>query len=100
MHLNLNPSSLLMFTGSNMQVIQVCFRFACKQFQYICLLTAFSVSGYNKKDVGSEGRGYLWKADDKNEEDEEEQRQSLWGEEEYSVIAWGWTDRLVSGNGW
>ncbi|NWW99647.1 EI2BE factor, partial [Caloenas nicobarica] len=35
--------------------------------------------GYNKKDVGSEGRGYLWKADDKNEEDEEEQRQSLWG---------------------
>uniref|UniRef100_A0A8C0V0D3 Translation initiation factor eIF2B subunit epsilon n=1 Tax=Cyanistes caeruleus TaxID=156563 RepID=A0A8C0V0D3_CYACU len=39
------------------------------------------LKGYNKKDVGSEGRGYLWKADDKNEEDEEEQRQSLWGEE-------------------
>ncbi|NXU76236.1 EI2BE factor, partial [Oreotrochilus melanogaster] len=40
--------------------------------------------GYNKKDVGSEGRGYLWKADDKNEEDEEEQRQSLWGPAIYS----------------
>ncbi|OXB62107.1 hypothetical protein ASZ78_010512, partial [Callipepla squamata] len=38
------------------------------------------LKGYNKKDVGSEGRGYLWKADDKNEDDEE-QRQSLWGEE-------------------
>ncbi|XP_055579715.1 translation initiation factor eIF-2B subunit epsilon [Falco cherrug] len=37
------------------------------------------LKGYNKKDVGSEGRGYLWKANDKNEEDEEEQRQSLWG---------------------
>lgn len=36
------------------------------------------LKGYNKKDVGSEGRGYLWKADDKNEDDEE-QRQSLWG---------------------
>ncbi|KAK2538417.1 Eif2b5 [Columba guinea] len=36
------------------------------------------LKGYNKKDVGSEGRGYLWKADDKNEDDEEEQRQSLW----------------------
>uniref|UniRef100_A0A669PTR4 Translation initiation factor eIF2B subunit epsilon n=1 Tax=Phasianus colchicus TaxID=9054 RepID=A0A669PTR4_PHACC len=35
------------------------------------------LKGYNKKDVGSEGRGYLWKADDKNEDDEE-QRQSLW----------------------
>lgn len=38
--------------------------------------------------MGSEGRGYLWKADDKNEDDEE-QRQSLWGENEFSVINLG-----------
>lgn len=38
--------------------------------------------------MGSEGRGYLWKADDKNEDDEE-QRQSLWGEKEFSVINLG-----------
>ncbi|XP_048720064.2 translation initiation factor eIF2B subunit epsilon [Caretta caretta] len=37
------------------------------------------LKGYNKAEVGSEGRGYLWKADDENEADEEEQRQSLWG---------------------
>lgn len=73
-----------------MQVVPVCFRFACKQSQYIH--TADSFSGYNKKDVGSEGRGYLWKADDKNEEDEEEQRQSLWGEEKFSVVTWGQID--------
>lgn len=70
-----------------MQVIPVYFRFACKQIQYIHTLIADSFAGYNKKDVGSEGRGYLWKADDKNEEDEEEQRQSLWGEEKFSVVA-------------
>lgn len=61
------------------------------------LLIAVSFSGYNKKDVGSEGKGYLWKADDKNEEDEEEQRQSLWGKEEFSVITWEWADRLCIG---
>lgn len=80
-----------------MQFILVYFRFACKLMQYIYLLITVSFSGYNKKDVGSEGRGYLWKADDKNEEDEEEQRQSLWGEEKFSVVTWGWTDRPVSG---
>ncbi|XP_039344682.1 translation initiation factor eIF-2B subunit epsilon [Mauremys reevesii] len=37
------------------------------------------LKGYNKAEVGSEGRGYLWKADDENEADEEEQRQNLWG---------------------
>lgn len=62
-----------------MQVLPVRFRFTPKQVQYIYLLIAVSFSGYNRKDVGSEGKGYLWKADDKNEEDEEEQRQSLWG---------------------
>lgn len=72
-----------------MQVIPVYLRFACKQIQYIYLLITVSFSGYNKRDVGSEGRGYLWKADDKNEEDEEEQRQSLWGEEKFSVVTWG-----------
>lgn len=77
-----------------MQVIPVCFRFASKQIQYIHTLIADSFSGYNKKDVGSEGRGYLWKADDKNEEDEEEQRQSLWGEEKFNVVTWGRIDVL------
>uniref|UniRef100_A0A8B9BKZ1 Translation initiation factor eIF2B subunit epsilon n=1 Tax=Anser brachyrhynchus TaxID=132585 RepID=A0A8B9BKZ1_9AVES len=56
------------------------------------------LKGYNKKDVGSEGKGYLWKADDKNEEDEEEQRQSLWGKEEFRVVTWGWADRLFFQN--
>ncbi|XP_015263214.1 PREDICTED: translation initiation factor eIF-2B subunit epsilon [Gekko japonicus] len=37
------------------------------------------LKGYNAAEVGSEGRGYLWKADSKNDVDEEEQRQSLWG---------------------
>ncbi|XP_066476115.1 translation initiation factor eIF2B subunit epsilon [Tiliqua scincoides] len=37
------------------------------------------LKGYNVAEVGSEGRGYLWKADNEDEEDEEEQRQSLWG---------------------
>uniref|UniRef100_K7G635 Translation initiation factor eIF2B subunit epsilon n=1 Tax=Pelodiscus sinensis TaxID=13735 RepID=K7G635_PELSI len=37
------------------------------------------LKGYNKAEVGSEGRGYLWKAADGSEADEEEQRQSLWG---------------------
>lgn len=80
-----------------MQVLPVRFRFTPKQVQYIYLLIAVSFSGYNKKDVGSEGKGYLWKADDKNEEDEEEQRQSLWGKEEFSVITWEWADRLCIG---
>lgn len=77
-----------------MRVLPVCFWFTHKQVQYIYLLIAVSFSGYNKKDVGSEGKGYLWKADDKNEEDEEEQRQSLWGKEEFSVVTCGWADRL------
>uniref|UniRef100_A0A8D0L9F8 Translation initiation factor eIF2B subunit epsilon n=1 Tax=Sphenodon punctatus TaxID=8508 RepID=A0A8D0L9F8_SPHPU len=40
------------------------------------------LKGYNEAEVGAEGRGYLWKAEDENEvevEEEEEQRQSLWG---------------------
>lgn len=74
-------------------LLQVC----CEQIQYIYLLIADSFPGYNKKVVGSEGRGYLWKADDKNEEEEEEQRQSLWGEEKFSVLTWEWTDRPASG---
>ncbi|XP_019358948.1 PREDICTED: translation initiation factor eIF-2B subunit epsilon [Gavialis gangeticus] len=37
------------------------------------------LKGYNKLEVGSEGRGYLWRAANENEVDEEEQRQSLWG---------------------
>ncbi|XP_013912866.1 PREDICTED: translation initiation factor eIF-2B subunit epsilon [Thamnophis sirtalis] len=35
--------------------------------------------GYNTEEVGLEGRGYLWKAADENEADQEEQRHSLWG---------------------
>ncbi|XP_029471676.1 translation initiation factor eIF-2B subunit epsilon [Rhinatrema bivittatum] len=37
------------------------------------------VKGYNKMEVGSEGKGYIWKEIDMSEEDEEEIRQSLWG---------------------
>ncbi|KAJ6651969.1 hypothetical protein lerEdw1_015866 [Lerista edwardsae] len=37
------------------------------------------LKGYNMAEVGSEGRGYLWKAESENDVDEEEQRQSLWG---------------------
>uniref|UniRef100_A0ACB8FB87 Translation initiation factor eIF-2B subunit epsilon n=1 Tax=Sphaerodactylus townsendi TaxID=933632 RepID=A0ACB8FB87_9SAUR len=37
------------------------------------------LKGYNVAEVGSEGRGYLWKADSKNDVDGEEQRHSLWG---------------------
>ncbi|XP_061493488.1 translation initiation factor eIF-2B subunit epsilon [Rhineura floridana] len=37
------------------------------------------LKGYSAADVGSEGRGYLWKADDENDVDQMEQRQSLWG---------------------
>lgn len=36
--------------------------------------------GYNPAEVGVAGRGYLWKAPDVNVEEEEELRQSLWGE--------------------
>ncbi|XP_039203145.1 translation initiation factor eIF-2B subunit epsilon isoform X1 [Crotalus tigris] len=35
--------------------------------------------GYNPEEVGLEGRGYLWKAANENDADQEEQRQSLWG---------------------
>ncbi|KAG8136294.1 putative Translation initiation factor eIF-2B subunit epsilon protein [Naja naja] len=35
--------------------------------------------GYNTEEVGLQGRGYLWKAADENDADQEEQRQSLWG---------------------
>lgn len=87
------PSHWRIFKGSRCK-FYVYFRFTHKQVQYIYLLIAVSFSGYNKKDVGSEGKGYLWKADDKNEEDEEEQRQSLWGKEEFSVVTWEWADRL------
>lgn len=73
-----------------MQISLVYFEYTAIGHAYgeIYLLIAFSFSGYNKKDVGSEGRGYLWKADDKNEDDEE-QRQSLWGEKEFSVVNLG-----------
>ncbi|CAI5776043.1 translation initiation factor eIF-2B subunit epsilon [Podarcis lilfordi] len=37
------------------------------------------LKGYNIADVGSQGKGYLWKADDENDVDQVEQRQSLWG---------------------
>ncbi|XP_053566298.1 translation initiation factor eIF-2B subunit epsilon [Bombina bombina] len=40
------------------------------------------VKGYNKEEVGSEGRGYVWKFSDANEEEEEEDAlltKSLWG---------------------
>lgn len=36
--------------------------------------------GYNPAEVGVAGKGYLWKAADRNTEEEEELRQSLWGE--------------------
>lgn len=36
--------------------------------------------GYNPAEVGLEGQGYLWKAEDVNAEEDEELRQSLWGE--------------------
>ncbi|XP_058044010.1 translation initiation factor eIF-2B subunit epsilon [Ahaetulla prasina] len=35
--------------------------------------------GYNTEEVGLQGRGYLWKAADENDANQEEQRQSLWG---------------------
>ncbi|XP_030071650.1 translation initiation factor eIF2B subunit epsilon [Microcaecilia unicolor] len=35
--------------------------------------------GYNKAEVGSEGKGYVWKEIDLNEEEEDELRQNLWG---------------------
>ncbi|XP_060623336.2 translation initiation factor eIF2B subunit epsilon [Anolis sagrei] len=37
------------------------------------------LKGYNIAEVGSEGRGYLWKADSENDVDREEQTHSLWG---------------------
>ncbi|XP_062987871.1 translation initiation factor eIF2B subunit epsilon [Elgaria multicarinata webbii] len=37
------------------------------------------LKGYNTAKVGQEGKGYLWKAEDENDVDQEEQRQSLWG---------------------
>ncbi|XP_044278249.1 translation initiation factor eIF-2B subunit epsilon isoform X2 [Varanus komodoensis] len=37
------------------------------------------LKGYNVAEVGLEGRGYVWKAEDGNDADQEEQRQSLWG---------------------
>uniref|UniRef100_A0ABM5G418 Translation initiation factor eIF2B subunit epsilon n=1 Tax=Pogona vitticeps TaxID=103695 RepID=A0ABM5G418_9SAUR len=37
------------------------------------------LKGYNIAEVGSEGRGYVWKADSENDVDQEEQTQSLWG---------------------
>lgn len=36
--------------------------------------------GYNPAEVGLEGQGYLWKAEDVNSKEDEELRQSLWGE--------------------
>lgn len=36
--------------------------------------------GYNPAEVGPEGQGYLWKAEDVDEKEDEELRQSLWGE--------------------
>lgn len=43
-------------------------------------LTGSTLPGYNPAEVGAAGQGYLWKAADMNTEDEEELRQSLWGE--------------------
>lgn len=36
--------------------------------------------GYNPKEVGVAGQGYLWKPADMNMEEGEELRQNLWGE--------------------
>ncbi|KAH0624281.1 hypothetical protein JD844_007974 [Phrynosoma platyrhinos] len=41
--------------------------------------TKAKLKGYNITEVGSEGRGYLWKAESENDVDQEEQTQSLWG---------------------
>lgn len=37
------------------------------------------LKGYNPAEVGPEGQGYLWKAEDVDEKEDEELRQSLWG---------------------
>ncbi|GAB1300110.1 Translation initiation factor eIF-2B subunit epsilon [Apodemus speciosus] len=37
------------------------------------------LKGYNPAEVGLEGQGYLWKAEDVNSKEDEELRQSLWG---------------------
>lgn len=36
--------------------------------------------GYNPAEVGLEGQGYLWKAEEMNSKEDEGLRQSLWGE--------------------